>query len=149
MAYNVVSTLGWAYILALTLIHLFNLDGASDAIQPPHGHTASSVLSRFVSSFSLPKIFRSTSSSFESRLPPALQPVYRRSTTTYSRVGPQTAFVQSFAVLEVVHALLGWVRSPLQTTAMQVSSRLFLVWGIVEQFPEVGNSFSRSGKSCF
>ncbi|KAF8894902.1 protein-tyrosine phosphatase-like protein [Gymnopilus junonius] len=25
----------------------------------------------------------------------------------------------------------------MQTTAMQVSSRLFLVWGIVEQFPEV------------
>lgn len=63
--------------------------------------------------------------------------MYRRSTTTFARVGTQTAFVQSFAVLEVLHVLFGLVRSPLQTTVMQVSSRLFLVWGITEQFPLV------------
>ena len=57
--------------------------------------------------------------------------------TTYSRVGPQTAFVQTFAILEVVHVLLGWVKSPLATTGMQVSSRLFLVWAVTEQFPNV------------
>lgn len=45
--------------------------------------------------------------------------------------------MQSFAILEVAHVLLRWVRSPVQTTAMQVASRLFLVWGIAEQFPEV------------
>lgn len=57
--------------------------------------------------------------------------------TTYARVGPQTAFVQTFAVLEVLHVLLGWVKSPLATAGMQVSSRLFLIWGVTEQFPEV------------
>lgn len=138
VTYNVVSTLGWAYVLGLTLTHILNLDGKSDAIQGPHGTTATLVLSRFVSSLSLPKAFRFlASNTFESQLPAYLQPIYRRSTTTFSRVGPLTAFVQSFAILEVVHVLLGWVRSPLPTTAMQVSSRLFLVWGITEQFPEV------------
>ena len=39
---------------------------------------------------------------------------------------------QSLAVLEVVHAALGWVRSPVATTAMQVASRLWSVWGVVE-----------------
>ena len=57
--------------------------------------------------------------------------------TTFSRVGLLTKIVQTFAILEVVHVILGWVRSPLATTAMQVSSRLFLVWGIADQFPEV------------
>ena len=64
----------------------------------------------------------------------------RRATTAYSAVGPATAFVQSAAVLEVLHAWLGWVRSPVQTTAMQVSSRLFLVWGVTELFEVVRRS---------
>jgi hypothetical protein len=57
--------------------------------------------------------------------------------TTYSRVGSTVAIVQTCAILEVVHVLLGWVRSPLQTTVMQVASRLWIVWGIVQQFDVV------------
>ncbi|KIM45186.1 hypothetical protein M413DRAFT_333798 [Hebeloma cylindrosporum] len=130
VAYNILSALGWAYVLGLTLTHLFNLDG--NAVQT-HSKAATSVLSRFMSS--LPKVLRSSATTLDSRLPSFLQPIYHRSSSTYLRVGTQTAIVQTFAVLEVVHVLLGWVRSPLQTTAMQVSSRLFLVWGIAEQFP--------------
>jgi very-long-chain (3R)-3-hydroxyacyl-CoA dehydratase len=138
VAYNIFSVLGWAYVLGLTLTHLFNLDGNADAVQTH----STSVLSRFMSSLlSLPKVLRSTPTTVESRLPSFLQPIYHRSTSTYLRVGTQTAIVQTFAVLEVVHVLLGWVRSPLQTTVMQVSSRLFLVWGIADQFPEVSSSF--------
>ncbi|KAK7061094.1 hypothetical protein VNI00_000829 [Paramarasmius palmivorus] len=59
----------------------------------------------------------------------------RLSVSNYDRVGYATAIVQTFALMEVLHALFGWVRSPIATTAMQVSSRLFLVWGVVEQFP--------------
>ncbi|KAJ3499808.1 hypothetical protein NLJ89_g10056 [Agrocybe chaxingu] len=127
VAYNVLSTLGWTYILLLTLVHLFNLDGKSDALYSSNSTTATSLLSRLFSSSKAP----------QSRLPAFLQPIYQRTTTTFARVGPQTAFVQSFALLEVVHALTGWVKSPIATTAIQVSSRLFLVWGVAEQFPEV------------
>lgn len=127
VAYNILSTIGWGSILVSTIIHVFNLDGTN--LTTPQ--TASSTISGFLKSSGL------VNGSFETRLPTWLQPVYLRSTSTFVRVGTQTAFVQTFALLEVVHALLGWVRSPLQTTAMQVASRLFLVWGITEQFENV------------
>ncbi|KAJ5221504.1 uncharacterized protein N7469_010391 [Penicillium citrinum] len=41
---------------------------------------------------------------------------------------------QSLAILEVVHSILGLVRAPFLTTAMQVASRLLLVWGIMAVF---------------
>ncbi|ESK96463.1 protein tyrosine phosphatase [Moniliophthora roreri MCA 2997] len=89
-----------------TVVHIFNLDGKSYEI-PPDGTLTQNHL-------------------------PLPIPFY----TNYTRVGYATALVQSFALLEVVHVLLGWVRSPLVTTVMQVSSRLFLVWGVVERFDE-------------
>ncbi|KAG5728840.1 3-hydroxyacyl-CoA dehydratase PASTICCINO 2 [Termitomyces sp. T112] len=131
--FNLVSFLGWSYLLVLTLAHLFNIDGSSPSTVPPQ--TASAALSRFLSS--LPLFNAWTSPSFEARLHPALRPVYLRATTAYTRVGTPTAAVQSLAAMEVLHVLLGWVRAPLPTTAAQVSSRLFLVWGIVEQFTDV------------
>ncbi|OAA66009.1 phosphatase-like protein [Niveomyces insectorum RCEF 264] len=46
-------------------------------------------------------------------------------TTTFVR------WTQTLALLEVVHALFGIVRAPLVTTAMQVASRLLLVWPVL------------------
>ena len=132
-AFNVVSALGWGYILVLTLLHLFNLDGKAQLAPSPN--TASSLLSRFFSTLSLPRILKPLTN--ESRFSYYLLPIYQRATTLFYRIGPQTALVQTFAVLEVFHVLFGWVKSPLQTTVMQVSSRLFVVWGITEQFPAV------------
>jgi len=43
--------------------------------------------------------------------------------------------VQTLAVLEVGHAALGVVRSPPGTTALQVASRLFVVWGVLRTSP--------------
>jgi very-long-chain (3R)-3-hydroxyacyl-CoA dehydratase len=40
-------------------------------------------------------------------------------------------WVQTYAVLEVLHALVGLVKTPVTSTIMQVSSRLFLVWGVI------------------
>jgi len=51
---------------------------------------------------------------------------------------PSTRWIQSLAVLEVVHALVGLVRAAPVTTAMQVASRLLLVWGVVWLFGEGG-----------
>jgi very-long-chain (3R)-3-hydroxyacyl-CoA dehydratase len=47
----------------------------------------------------------------------------------YARVESPLTIVQSAAALEVLHALVGVVRSPVLTTALQVASRLLLVWG--------------------
>ncbi|OJJ44081.1 hypothetical protein ASPZODRAFT_72461 [Penicilliopsis zonata CBS 506.65] len=42
---------------------------------------------------------------------------------------PLLVTAQSMALLEILHSLLGLVRAPVFTTAMQVASRLLLVWG--------------------
>jgi len=47
---------------------------------------------------------------------------------------------QTGAVLEIVHAALGLVRSNPVVTAVQVWSRVFLVWGICYSFPVIQNT---------
>ena len=42
---------------------------------------------------------------------------------------------QTAALLEVVHAGIGLVRSPVMTTLQQVASRIFIVWGILYAAP--------------
>lgn len=64
-----------------------------------------------------------------------LEKISSRASTTYSSIGLYTKWIQTLAILEVAHVASGLVRSSLQTTAMQVSSRLFLVWVILEKFP--------------
>ncbi|ELR23688.1 tyrosine phosphatase, putative [Acanthamoeba castellanii str. Neff] len=48
---------------------------------------------------------------------------------------------QSAALLEIVHAITGVVRSPLMTTLMQVASRLLLTWGIANIAPIAQNHY--------
>ncbi|WPT18042.1 Very-long-chain [Picochlorum sp. SENEW3] len=43
---------------------------------------------------------------------------------------------QSVAIMEVLHAAFGIVRSPVMITATQVASRLWILWGIVCLVPE-------------
>ncbi|KAE8357571.1 tyrosine phosphatase-like protein [Aspergillus caelatus] len=52
---------------------------------------------------------------------------------------PLLATTQTLAVLEIFHSLLGIVRAPVTTTAMQVASRLLLIWGVMFLFHEQGD----------
>ncbi|KAK3368137.1 tyrosine phosphatase-like protein [Podospora didyma] len=47
---------------------------------------------------------------------------------------------QTFAIMEILHALTGVVPAPVFTTVMQVASRLVLIWGICFPFPELSTS---------
>jgi very-long-chain (3R)-3-hydroxyacyl-CoA dehydratase len=47
---------------------------------------------------------------------------------------PLLLATQSLALLEVLHSLVRLVRAPFITTAMQVASRLLVVWGILTPF---------------
>lgn len=47
---------------------------------------------------------------------------------------------QTGAILEVLHCFVGLVRAPVATTALQVGSRLLLVWGVAEPVVEVRSS---------
>lgn len=111
--FNTVSTAGWALVLFLTIKHLY--DGR---ITVPI--TQSPVI-----------YFKSTwNSQFSSEL-------LSKARTTYFDIGNIVQFVQSIAILEVVHVVIGFVRSPLPTTAMQVASRLYIVYYIAPLFVQV------------
>ena len=56
--------------------------------------------------------------------------------TTDSFGDLQVKVVQTVALLEPIHIMLGFVRANLGTTVAQVASRLALVWGVLELFPE-------------
>ncbi|KAF7793953.1 hypothetical protein EIP86_005077 [Pleurotus ostreatoroseus] len=115
--YNLASALGWGCILYTLLAHL-------------RGSLPSSSLQRAAEAAS--------TAQWSARLPASLTtlaPVLARATTAHARVGRATALVQTCAALEVAHALLGWVRSPLGTVAMQVASRYYAVWGVAWWFP--------------
>ncbi|PBK91397.1 hypothetical protein ARMGADRAFT_1013838, partial [Armillaria gallica] len=46
VTYSVLSTLGWSWILILTLVHVFNLDGKSAAIQSTTGRVITAILAK-------------------------------------------------------------------------------------------------------
>lgn len=46
----------------------------------------------------------------------------------FTKTGLYLAYLQSFALLEVVHAALGWVRSGVISNVIQIASRLFVIW---------------------
>jgi len=102
--FNIVSALGWATVLVATLAGIATSQPARHAI-------ALNAFSNQLGSLLLRHV------------PP-----------THARSWSVLAPVQSLAALEVVHVLLGRVKSPLPTTFMQVSSRLILIWAIVPRF---------------
>lgn len=114
-AFNAVSAVGWAYVLFLTASALLNES------------TYAYLPLRFPWSF-MPTATNDLSRYLVSLIAPYVPPTHSAS---WSVLAP----VQTLATLEVVHVLLGLVRSPLPTTVIQVSSRLILVWGIVARFP--------------
>jgi very-long-chain (3R)-3-hydroxyacyl-CoA dehydratase len=137
LAYNVLSCLGWSYVLFATTLHVLGIVSASSS-------TASTAFAQILSWVPFATRFSTalpTKNYIATRFPTFLIPYYKRMQTTYVVSGPATAVVQSLAVLEILHSFVGWVKSPIGTTFMQVFSRLFTVWGVVESFDSVRLSF--------
>ncbi|CAL9229838.1 unnamed protein product [Arabidopsis halleri] len=59
----------------------------------------------------------------------------------YDAIKKPLQLAQTAAVLEILHGLVGLVRSPVSATLPQIGSRLFLTWGILYSFPEVRSHF--------
>ncbi|XP_049372087.1 very-long-chain (3R)-3-hydroxyacyl-CoA dehydratase PASTICCINO 2A-like [Solanum verrucosum] len=55
----------------------------------------------------------------------------------YDAVEKPLLFAQTAAFFEILHSLAGLVRSPISSTLPQISSRLYVTWGILWSFPEV------------
>ncbi|KAH8704122.1 putative phosphatase-like protein [Talaromyces proteolyticus] len=71
-------------------------------------------------------------------LPEQLQNGFNTNTISaiFAQVFPLLALTQSLAALEILHSLIGLVRAPVVTTAMQVASRFLVVWGVMFTFHE-------------
>lgn len=54
----------------------------------------------------------------------------------YAYIGPVLLASQTAMLLEIVHSALGLVPSPVGTVAMQVMSRIFIVWGQLYPVPQ-------------
>lgn len=57
----------------------------------------------------------------------------------YKAVERPLQLAQTAAILEILHGLLGLVRSPITATLPQISSRLYVTWGILWSFPQTQN----------
>lgn len=129
IAYNLVSFFLWSVLLITLGKHLIMGPQTSSALL----HKVSTLLEPF-------RPHRKYLIKAYKNLPAPLANLLVKASTTHSHIGGLVAFVQSLAVLEVVHAALGWVRSPVPTTAIQVASRLWSVWGVTEAFDSAATS---------
>jgi len=59
---------------------------------------------------------------------------------------PLLKWTQTIALLEIVHAALGLVRASPITTAMQVSSRILVVWAVLQRYPQIVATTTSWGK---
>ncbi|KAI9139928.1 tyrosine phosphatase-like protein [Paraphysoderma sedebokerense] len=55
----------------------------------------------------------------------------------YYGIGREMRMIQTLAVLEIFNSAFGFVKSPVSTTTVQVFSRLFIVWLVLDYFDSV------------
>ncbi|XP_071702676.1 very-long-chain (3R)-3-hydroxyacyl-CoA dehydratase PASTICCINO 2-like isoform X1 [Rutidosis leptorrhynchoides] len=55
----------------------------------------------------------------------------------YEAIEKPLLLAQSAAFFEILHSVIGLVRSPISAALPQISSRLYVVWGILYSFQEV------------
>lgn len=60
--------------------------------------------------------------------------------TNWGSVEAMLKIVQTAAVMEIFHAIIGFVRSPVGTTFMQVFSRVWTLWAVMHISPEAQTS---------
>lgn len=134
--YNILSCALWIQIFLLTVSY----------ITTPHPPPASS--KTIPTSFLAPvlRFFGSTTDANTKAgsiaghaTPKVVQSVIEQLRGSYHFMGLGTwvKVTQTVAVMDVVHAGLGLVKSNVGTAASQVFSRLWAVWAVVEMVPEV------------
>ncbi|KAJ9101224.1 hypothetical protein QFC21_003443 [Naganishia friedmannii] len=162
IAYNALSLLGWSTILFLVIQFIIH---GPHVLPPVSGKSATGPLSatamarqvvsglgeRFwglgksvahlpsAASVAHTATTQTTTNPFGSLIPSKLAlaiPAYLSGSYAYHSLGPLVVWTQTAALLEVVHALTGMVRSNAVTVGMQVASRVWMVWGVVNARPE-------------
>ncbi|PWZ03051.1 PTPLA-domain-containing protein [Testicularia cyperi] len=130
VAFNFVSFFGWVLVLSTLLKHL--------ALGPQPFSLPVKYAAEFLEPLRRVKI--GIVKSYSHLVPEPFASLLERASNSHTFVGSLVAAVQSLAILEVVHAAIGWVRSPVPTTAVQVASRLFMVWAVSERYSQAWTS---------
>lgn len=145
VVYNTVSLLCWGVVLFKTVSFIINRPAVphlnNTKILPT---TASAKLSSLLS-LGATKIQHTVSRSHGTTAGIPIPPTgvvsklktYLSGSYVYEELGPWVVLTQTGALLEILHATLGWVRSSPVTVMAQVASRIWMVWGIVETRTEV------------
>lgn len=130
VVYNLLSFVGWLRVFIGVVLYMV------------HGSAARSMVYDSVREFVhkyTPQAIASPSLSFAQHHP-YFATVLQRMTEVHDYIGPLVVLVQSLAVLEVVHSAFGWVKTNPLVTAVQVASRLIIVWGVSEQYRAAATS---------
>lgn len=144
--YNTLSCLGWGCVLVMTYFHLTDVplpeifgsssEGASTFSFQALVEYIRGLVEELVTEAK--DLFTpSNNTLIAAMVPGQLLDIYNRMITTYDVVGSTVAIVQTAAALEIVHSVVGLVKSPLPTAVIQVYSRLFLVWGVTQKYEQV------------
>jgi very-long-chain (3R)-3-hydroxyacyl-CoA dehydratase len=122
--YNILSCALWIQIFLLTIAY----------ISTPHASpsTTQSFLSPITKFFNLNLNLGQPTPKWGSTVIDQLRGSYH-----FMGLGSWVKVTQTLAILDVVHAALGLVKSNVGTAASQVFSRLWAVWAVVEMVPEV------------
>ena len=137
--YNTLSCLGWGYVLVMTCLHLTDVPLPEILSSTSEGASAFSfqALAEYVRELVEELVKEAKNVLIATVVPRQLLDIYNRMITTCDVVGGAVAIVQTAAALEIVHSISGLVKSPLPTAAIQVYSRLFLVWGVTQKYEQV------------
>lgn len=149
VTYNTLSLLAWSYVLYTTLQFIFSGPHPVPSVSSSSATgalTATGKAREFLQGlnerwFGFPPIHNgpitSTAPKASSVTLPSKVSALLGGSYGYHNLGPAVVWTQTGALLEVVHAALGIVKSSPVTVAMQVASRIWMVWGVVEQREEV------------
>jgi very-long-chain (3R)-3-hydroxyacyl-CoA dehydratase len=128
VAFNLVSFFGWSMVLTTLVSHLLLGPRTRQSLPIDFSERLMYHLRS-----AAPRSITLHSFGFLKYVPKPLVAVLDRASSLHAHAGALVAVVQTLAVMEIVHAIAGLVKTPVPTTVIQVFSRLWLVWAIAER----------------
>ncbi|WFD36017.1 very-long-chain (3R)-3-hydroxyacyl-CoA dehydratase [Malassezia cuniculi] len=130
VAYNLLNFAGWLRIFIAVIIFMVR---GQPSFKPLH-----SAIEGLLENFR-PVIAAIAPPAFYNVSEP-IATILRRATLMHGHIGSLVLVFQSLAILEVVHALIGWVAANPVIVAIQVFSRLAVLWAVVEKYTAAAHS---------
>lgn len=130
VVYNLFQFVGWMRISIGVVLYLVQGSSARRMVFAS--------LAKFVQQYT-PDRIASPAVSF-AKHHPLVATLLTRMSETHAYIGPLVLVFQSLALLEVVHAALGWVKSNPLVVLIQIGSRLAVLWGVAETYEAAATS---------